>query len=140
LTDLILASLPSSAIAETAPIWLPFLARIAKRQGVPPHQLVAQVMSDEVQLHLAWDPAAREAHALAGTRIILCGDKRRGELIWTTGLARARWLPLLADLETYHRDHLGCAGMSAVCRPGWRRDLRARGYRVTHLVMEKDFA
>jgi hypothetical protein len=96
-------------------------------------------MRNEVQLHLAWDPDEKRAHALAGTRIILAGDTRRGELIWTTGLNRARWLPLLADLETYHRDRLGCAGMTAVCRPGWRRDLRARGYRVTHLVMDKEF-
>ena len=137
---LILASLPSSAVEETAPIWLPFVEQIAKRNGEHLDRLIHQIMSDEVQLHLAWDPGARVAHALAGTRIILCGDKRRGELIWTTGLARGRWLPLLADLETYHRDQLGCAGMTAVCRPGWRRDLRAQGYRVTHLIMEKDFA
>ena len=139
MTNLILVSLPSSAIAETAPIWLPFVEQIARRQGASLQQLVDQVMTDEVQLHLAWDPDARVAHALAGTRIILCGAKRRGELIWTTGLGRARWLPLLADLETYHRDRFGCAGMTAVCRPGWRRDLRTQGYRVTHLVMEKDF-
>src|SRR5262249_52473075 len=137
---LVLVPVPSEELARTAPLWLPFVARIAGRTRNSVPELVSQIRSGEVHIHLAWDPAARRAHALAGTRILLRGGERVGELVWATGSGRRHWLPLLDDLERYHADELGCVGMNAVARKGWSRDLARRGYRVTHLVLEKDFA
>jgi len=137
---LVLVPIPSESVKGTANVWLPFVQRIAERTRQHVNDLVAQIVANEVQLHLVWDPDTRTAHALAGTRIIRRGNDRIGEILWTTGIGRRRWLPLLADLETYHRDHLGCAGMTAIARPGWSRDLRAQNYRLTHVVMEKEFS
>ena len=136
---LVLVPVPTCALQATAAIWLPFVERIAQRTRQNLENLVGQILSNEVQVHLAWEPETQTAHALAGTRIVVRGDARLGEIVWTTGMGRRRWLPLLADLEAYHREHLGCAGMIAVARPGWSKELRARGYRLTHVMMEKDF-
>jgi len=137
---LVLVPVPSESVKGTAEMWLPFVQRIAERTRQHVNDLVAQIVANEVQLHLVWEPKTQTAHALAGTRIIRRGHDRIGEILWTTGIGRRRWLPLLADLETYHRDHLGCAGMTATARPGWSRELKAQGYRLTHVVMEKEFS
>ena len=136
---LVLVPIPCRDLARTAPVWLPFVERIAERTRNSVAELLTQIRCGEVHLHLAWDPATRAAHALAGTRILRRGGQRVGELVWATGSGRRHWLPLIDDLERYHREHLGCVGMNAVARKGWTRDLEARGYRVTHLVFEKDF-
>jgi hypothetical protein len=124
-------------LAGSAPVWLPFLERIAQRSRNSVPELIAQLAQGDIALHIAWDPEAKRAEALAAARIFLRGGKPVAELCWCTGSGRHRWLPLLADIETYHRDHLGCVGMNAVARLGWREDLKARGYRATHIVMEK---
>ena len=136
---LVLVPIPSCELERTAPVWLPFVQRIAQRTRNSLAELVAQIRCGEVHIHLAWDPAAGKAHALAGTRILLRDGERVGELVWTTGSGRRHWLPLIDDLERYHREHLGCVGMHAVARKGWTRELVRRGYRITHLVFEKDF-
>jgi hypothetical protein len=137
--NLVLVPIPSDALERTAPVWLPFVERIAQRSRNSLAECLTQIRSGEVHIHLAWEPATREAHALAGTRILKRGGDRVGELVWATGSGRRHWLPLIDDLERYHRAHLGCVGMNAVARKGWSRDLKAKGYRITHLVFEKDF-
>ena len=136
---LVLVPIPSDAVEGTAGIWRPFVEQIAARTRQHLDHLVGQIRSGEVQIHLVWEPQTQSAHALAGTRIVLRGNDRIGEIVWTTGIGRRRWLPLIADLETYHREHLGCAGMTAIARPGWSRELKARGYRLTHVMMDKEF-
>ena len=123
----------------TAPIWMPFLERIARRSRNSIAELAGQVARGEIALHLAWDAEAKQALALAGCRVFLRGGKRVAELVWCTGAGRHLWLPLLDDIERYHREHLGCVGMNAVARRGWLRELKRRGYRPTHIVMEKSF-
>lgn len=136
---LVLVPIPSSELEGWSPHWLPYIAQIAERTKQSQDQLIGQILSCEVHLHLAWEPETKTAQALAGSRIILRGNDRIGELIWMTGIGRKRWLHLLDDLERHHRDELGCVAISAVCRPGWFKDLKAKGYRVTHLSMERAF-
>ena len=105
LMALVLVPVPTCALHATAAVWQPFVERIARHTRQHRDHLVGQVFSNEVQVHLAWEPETQTAHALAGTRIAVRGDERLGEIVWTTGMGRRRWLPLIADLETYHRDH-----------------------------------
>lgn len=117
----------------------PFLPSIAKRARVTPGELAGEILRGEVQAHLAWDDEKQEAKALLGTRMIPRGQDRICELAWMTGKGRHHWQDLLPSVELWAREHMGCAGMRPVARPGWTPTLKAHGYRVTHVVMEKDF-
>ena len=135
--DLKLVPIPSSALEGTEPEWMPFVTAIARRIRCHPEQLRQQVLSNAVHVILIWDNEAKKSVFLIGTQITLRGDDRIGELVWATGSLDG--FALFDELERYHREHLGCAGMKAVARPGWSRLLKGKGYRVTHVVMEKDF-
>lgn len=135
---MILFPVPSDRLGQLAPFWRPFVEKIAERSKDHPADLIARVLSNEVQPSLIWDEQNRTARALIGTRIQKRGDERRCELIWCTGDGRDDWLPLLSDVEAYHAQ-LGCSGIAAIARPGWSRALKERGYRMTHVTMEKDF-
>ena len=74
---------------------------------------------------------------MLGIRYLRCNDDLIAEWIWMTGKGMKQWTHLLADLETYLTEHIGCAEIRPVCRPGWSRLLKQRGYRITHYTMEK---
>src|SRR5262245_66545367 len=107
---LVLVPIPSESVKGTANLWLPFVQRIAERTRQHVNDLVAQIVANEVQLHLVWDPETQTAHALAGTRIIRRGHDRIGEILWTPGIGCSRWLPLLAGLDTLYRYNVVCDG------------------------------
>ena len=129
---------PRESVAETAAVWLPFVQRIAARTRCGVAQHCAEIESGQVQLHLAWAPDELRALALAATNMEVRGSDKIAVLVWCTGSMRELWLPLLDDIERYVRQHLGCAGIKAYARPGWSKILKQRGYRLTHVVMEKD--
>jgi len=131
--------IPPDAARKTVAHWLPFIEQIARRARAKPLVLIGNVLSGTVHLCLAWDADRNEAKALAGTQIVRRGDTRIAELIWLTGSGHEHWIPLFSDLERYFREHQGCAGIKAIARPGWSKLLKARGYRLTHVMMEKDF-
>lgn len=120
---------------RTFPLWSPFLAGIAQRSKETIAELLAQVARIEVQPVLVMD--GKQPVALLGVRYVKQGGKLIAELVWMTGKGMRRWTHLLADLERYLSEHVGVAEIRPICRPGWSRLLKARGYRVTHYVMEK---
>ncbi|MBQ0820730.1 hypothetical protein KBI52_10985 [Microvirga sp. HBU67558] len=116
-----------------------FLPAISKRGRIPVEQLWEQLRSGEVQAHIVWDTAKETAVALAGTCVVIRGERRIGEIVWCTGKDRHDWwFHLLTQLETHLREHLGCEGFKVVCRPGWKKHCQELGYRLTHIVMERD--
>ena len=42
----------------------------------------------------------------------------------------------LAAIEAWAREQ-GCDAVEPFCRPGWKRELRALGYRERHVLMRK---
>jgi hypothetical protein len=119
------------------PHWFPFLPDIAKRSKETVVNLAAQIVRKEVQPILIWDDQAERAVALLGIRYHRRNDDLIAELIWTTGKGMKQWTHLLADLERYLSEHIGCHEIRPICRPGWSRLLKQRGYRITHYTMEK---
>jgi len=57
-------------------------------------------------------------------------------MIWLAGFGREQWQELLPEFEQMLRD-AGCVMCRPVCRPGWSRYLKQRGYRLKHVIMEK---
>lgn len=54
-----------------------------------------------------------------------------------TGNERFRWQEGLSIIEAWARGE-GCSRMRNEARPGWRPFLEAHGYRISHVVMERD--
>jgi hypothetical protein len=116
------------------PLWWPFLDNISKRSKEPIEQLEAAIKQREVQVALVWDGS--KAHALVGLRFVQRGTDTIGEIVWLTGKGMKQWQYLLPEMEQYLRDR-GCVEIRPICRPGWARLLKPKGYRITHYVMER---
>jgi hypothetical protein len=68
------------------------------------------------------------------------GNDLIGEICWLTGRGMKEWQHLLPQMEKYLKEHKGCVEIRPICRPGWSRLLKQRGYKTTHYVMEKKLA
>lgn len=123
-------------LKRTFPVWWPFLAKISRRSKEPVGDLLAQIAKHEVQIALAWDESTEKARALVGMRFLRRGDDLIGEIIWLAGGGMREWRHLLPQMEQYLKD-MGCAEIRPVCRLGWSRFLKSRGYKATHMTMEK---
>lgn len=130
--------IPPDNAAGSAPLWFPFLEKISKRSRIPVEQLTEEILTGLVQVHIAWEPDAKQARGLAGTRIMSAGTEKIFEFVWCAGEGASDWFHLIADIERYAKEHLGCSRFHAIARPGWSRGLKERGYRMTHIVFEKD--
>lgn len=58
------------------------------------------------------------------------------ELLACVGDDRAAWETLLEDIERWAKAS-GATLMQPIARPGWERVLTKRGYRKTHVMLEK---
>ena len=74
--------------------------------------------------------------AIAITEIVDFPRRKICRLLACTGTGADRWLDKLAEIEDWAR-HRGCTAIEPIARPGWERKLTARGYRKTHVVLEK---
>jgi hypothetical protein len=120
------------------PHWYPFLPKIAQRSKEPIAELAAKVRRKQVQPFLMWDEVACKAVALLGVSYHMRGDDIIAELVWMAGSGRAQWEGLLPEVEQYLIEHVGCAEIRPICRPGWSRMLLKHGYRITHYTMSKE--
>jgi hypothetical protein len=122
-------------LRATSRHWLPFLEGISRRSKEPIEELLGLIVSGRVQIALVWD--GKKAHAFVGMQYKKRGDELIAEIIWLTGRGMREWRHLLPEMERYLKEHMGCAIIRPICRPGWSRLIRAQGYKTTHLVMEK---
>jgi hypothetical protein len=77
--------------------------------------------------------------AAAVTRVALARDGRVAEVYLVGGQDFERWIGALdATIESSARD-LGCVGMRAYGRPGWKKTLGDLGWRVNAVAFQKDF-
>lgn len=135
---LALVPLPPDYLEGLRHRWLPYILKISERDKCDPAEKERMLLSGEVQAFIAWDADAKQSQAFLGARYVLRGQERVGELIWLMGQSRAAWAHLLGELETYLGEQQGCKAIKAIARPGWVKTLKANGYRVTHVVMEKE--
>lgn len=129
-------------INRTFPLWSPFLPDIAKRSPWSVEDLLTKLCKHEVQPALVVD--GEVPLALLGISLVRDGEELVAELVWLTGRRRHEWQHLLAELESYLRDHLKCVKCRPICRRGWRKFLATQGYEQVgvdadrrHIIMEK---
>lgn len=64
------------------------------------------------------------------TKVKTCG-------IWVmTGEGREEWQHLIKEIEEFAMRE-GCTLMRHSARPGWSRPMKAHGYKMTHVILEK---
>jgi hypothetical protein len=133
-----LVPVPIDYVERTLHHWQRHLSSISERTGFSPDEHLAQVRRGEIIPLLAWDGV--RAVALSGARIELNGSGNKVcHLVWCTGEEMGLWFDLLDMIEEWAKEHCGCVGMKATARLGWSRLMKPKGYRTTHVVMEKEF-
>jgi hypothetical protein len=133
---LIPVPIDAEALKVSAPLWLPFLPTIARRNKETVQELARKVMNREVWLTLIWDDAINKPVALIGVRFHMRGRDMIAEWLWMTGQHYKAWMHLLPEFEELLRK-AGAVECRPLCRPGWAEILKAAGYRLTHVQMEK---
>jgi len=116
--------------------WLPFLPSISRCTKESVQTLFGQIKRGEVRLTLVWDDDSNQAVALIGIRLHMRDQDLIAEICWTTGRDYKAWIGLLPELEKMLR-LAGVVECRPICRPGWAKILKANGYRLTHMMMEK---
>jgi hypothetical protein len=131
----------------TFELWSPFLPDIARRSPWSIEELLTKLCRHEVQPILVFEGSAPVV--LIGTRIVQDDNGDRvGVVEWLTFNRdygyRASRASILADLESYLRDHVKCKKCRPIVLPGWRKFLAAHGYTLVrpdtdnrHIIMEK---
>lgn len=70
------------------------------------------------------------------TQIVNFPRKRICRIIAVEGRDHAAWLDLIDVLAVWAKAE-GCAALEPVCRPGWEKPLRTKGFRKTHILLER---
>lgn len=136
---LALVPIPPDYLEGSRAYWARFVFAIAERGRLDPLEMERMLFVGEAQAFLVWDDETKKPQAFLGVRYTRRADGRIAELIWLTGENRRAWLHLIGVLETYLREHQNCIGIKSIARPGWTKLLKESGYRITHVVCEKEF-
>jgi len=136
--------------AQELPVWWPILrdriAAACARSGGKylPADILKEVAAGRMHVFavtpLARDDASADApppiQAIAIAEITQFPRRRVCRVLACTGEKTSEWLDKLAEIEAWAR-RCGCTAIEPVARPGWERKLKSRGYRKTHVVLEK---
>jgi hypothetical protein len=97
--------------------------------------VIEAIQNRSAQLWLCWENEKPEAVCVTQ---IENTSKGKHCAIWImTGHDRTDWQDLIDDLEAWARRE-GCVMMRHEARPGWARILKSRGYRMPHVILEKE--
>jgi len=136
LLHLVPIPITQECLTATSSHWMPFLPSIARRSKQTVSELIRQAVRGEVRMTLVWEDTTDKAQALVGVRMHMRGPDLIAEIVWATGRDHKAWIDLLPELEAMLKQ-AGAVECRPICRPGWSKALKARGYRLTHLQMEK---
>ena len=133
-----LTEVPTDRLIDWGGWWMPYAARIAKREGCEISYLFGQAYSGEARIVVIWGKGGRATGA-AATRVLLRNDKTPvGEIHWLAGDGLNDWFgPCLAQLETILTRDYGVTLFKATGRPGFERAAKPFGYRRAKVVLEK---
>lgn len=98
----------------------------------------ADASTGHLQIWCVWDTETARVTAIAGTQINTGLDGLVYiKVLFCSGDGMANWVDLIAEIEEWGRSK-GAVRMKGMMRPGWERHLGRRGYRRTHVMLEKD--
>lgn len=97
------------------------------------------VAAGEFQLWVGLDDDPGPPKVILITRLLPYPRLIACELLACVGDDREAWEPLMDDIEAWAKA-AGATLMQPIARPGWERVLAKRGYRKTHVMLEKVLA
>lgn len=133
-----ITEIPTDRLIDWGGWWMPYAARIAKREDCDLSHLVGEALNGEARIFVIWGKDGKPTGA-AATRLLLRFDKTPvGEIHWLAGDGLNDWFgPCLSHLETtLKRDH-GVVLFKATGRPGFERAAKPFGYRRMRVILEK---
>lgn len=99
--------------------------------------IVRLIASGAMQLWLAYDDENEKLEGLAITEIAQYPQRKICRFICATGENYERWFHHMEEMEKWGIS-MGCDGFQAECRAGWQRPLKDQGYRLSHIIMNKE--
>jgi hypothetical protein len=99
--------------------------------------VVVKIAAGEMQLWAIVDEDADEIRGIAITEIAVYPQRKILRFLCATGEEFREWIDLIDEIEQWGAD-MGCSGFQAECRPGWERSLKERGYRKSHVILNKE--
>ena len=98
-------------------------------------EVKAKLKNGHAQMWLAWNGA--EADAVCVTFLEQTTKGKHCHIWIMVGRDRESWQPLMAELEQWAKRE-GCNRMRHEARPGWSKILKASGYQMPHVCLEKE--
>lgn len=136
-----LTEVPPAYLIQWGGWWMPYAARIAKREGCELSHYVGEALRGEARIFVIWGEDGKPTGATA-TRLLLRNDKTPiGELHWLAGDRMSEWLPVCFPIleQILIRDH-GVVALKTTGRPGLERAFAPYGYRRKKVILEKVIA
>lgn len=101
------------------------------------NDVVKKIASGHMQLWAAYDEDADVVSGVAITEIAVYPQRRICRFLCATGENMSEWVDFIDDIEKWG-ESMGCDGFQAECRPGWERVLKDKGYRKSHVILNKE--
>jgi hypothetical protein len=137
---MLLVHVPAGDLTEihwSEPAFMPLIEHIADLMKCDRLEIIRQIIEHETQLHIVSDEKRLRAVILTQLLLRHGGDGTNCRVMAIAGDDMAGWLHLLPDLEAWAKAQ-GCKIMEPLARPGWRKLLKPYGYRMTHVLLEKE--
>ena len=115
------------------PLFEPTLAREGDIRVI---DLFREILSQRWQLWLAQDDEGIACACV--THIAVRPLKKVVQILHVGGRNMERWLPRLADIETWSRLVIGAARVEIASRNGWEKILKRHGYQRRAVLLVKD--
>lgn len=132
-----LYGIPHNRVPE---VWKDIEASIAAcckrgRDKYTKESILAALLDRFMQLWLVLDS---EIRAICVTEIVQYPNKKYCRILIGTGKDRHDWRHHTDEIELWAVAQ-GCDGIESIMRSGWESHYRERGWKKTHIYMEKEF-
>jgi len=134
----VLSYVPSYAIDDVWPQVLPLILDICRTNGgrYNEHDILHDLQNSDKQLWLSVRNDKIEVVCLTGINVY--PRRKYCHIYGGVGRDRNNWLDFIDVIEKWAEDQ-GCHGVESVCRKGWSRALKGKGYVTSHYFIEKEF-
>jgi hypothetical protein len=126
-------------LERTRNVWGPYILSVAERQRCFLEQRLAEVYSGEIGLLLIVKTEEKKIRGLVGYKLVQEGTNKVGKIVIVTGEGAREWKEALHGQLKRFFEGAGCTGIEADVRPGWARDMKTWGYKLTHMCYRLDF-
>lgn len=130
---------PASNIPDVLPLVMDTLvAMAAAEMEMPLEDLLSELCTDRLQLHLGWDDDTARVHGVMLSTIEVSGFGQRTLYIRAArGSGAAQWFDDYDTLERWAVEYAKCEMLRVRGRLGWKKYLDREGFDLREAIFEK---